>query len=165
MKNWQREWIFCSAIIFLGTLNGQDMGIYPDIGSLDSLLNIKIDAAAKYSQSIREAPASVTVITAADIADYHYQTVGDALGSVRGFYLSYDRAYLYLGVRGFSRPSDYNNRILILLNGHTMNENIFDFALIGTALGMHLNNVERIEIVQGPGSVLYGSRAIAKPAT
>jgi outer membrane receptor for ferrienterochelin and colicin len=67
-----------------------------------------------------EAASSVTIITAEDIQRYGYRTLPDVLASVRGFYISYDRNYAYLGARGFSRPSDYNNRILILVDGNAM---------------------------------------------
>lgn len=142
----------------LGTAQegGQDI---QDI-SLDSLLDVKVSTAAKYEQKISEAPASVSIITSEDIERYGYRTLEDVFFSVRGFYVSNDRNYVYLGVRGFSRPTDYNDRILLLLNGHTLNENVYGSAYIGTELGLDLDMVERIEIVRGPGSALYGTGAM-----
>lgn len=128
--------------------------------SLDSLLNVKINAAAKYEQTAGEAPASVTIITSDDIDHYGYRTLSDVLNSVRGFYTSYDRNYAYVGVRGFGRPTDYDDRNLLLLDGHTINENVFGSASIGTELGIDLKGLERIEIVRGPGSALYGAGAM-----
>jgi outer membrane receptor for ferrienterochelin and colicins len=128
--------------------------------SLDSLLNIDISTAAKYEQRTGDAPASVTIITSQDIQRYGYRTLEDVLNQVRGFYISNDRNYSYLGVRGFSRPTDYNDRVLLLLNGHTLNENIYGQAFIGTELGLDLGAIERIEIVRGPGSALYGNNAM-----
>ena len=49
-----------------------------------------------------------------------------------GFYVTNDRNYSYLGMRGFSRPGDYNARILLLVDGHRMNDNVFGSALLGT---------------------------------
>ena len=128
--------------------------------SLDSLLNTKISSAAKYQQTISEAASSVTIITAEDIQRHGYQTLPEALAATRGFYLSYDRNYAFLGARGFSRPSDYNNRILLLVDGNATNEGIFGGAPVGTDLGVPLSSLERIEIVRGPGSALYGTGAI-----
>ncbi len=128
--------------------------------SLDSLLNIDISTAAKYEQRTGDAPASVTIITSQDIQRYGYRTLEDVLNQVRGFYISNDRNYSYLGVRGFSRPTDYNDRVLLLLNGHTLNENFYGQAAIGTELGLDLAAIERIEIVRGPGSALYGTNAM-----
>lgn len=128
--------------------------------SLDELLNTKISAAAKYNQTVSEAPASVTIITAEDLRAYGFETLEDVFKSVRGFYASNDRNYTYLGARGFSRPTDYNNRILLLINGHTLNENFYGSALLGSELALDLNMLERIEIVRGPGSALYGTSAL-----
>lgn len=128
--------------------------------SLDELLNIRINTAAKYEQTASEAPAAVTILTAAEIKAYGYETLEQLLRSVRGFYVSNDRNYSYVGVRGFSRPTDYNNRILLLLGGHTLNENFYGSAMIGTALALDLAALERVEIVRGPGSALYGTNAM-----
>ena len=132
----------------------------PLVLGLDSLLNTKISAAAKYEQTSSEAASSVTIITAEDIQRHGYQTLGQALAATRGFYVSYDRNYAFLGARGFSRPSDYNNRILILLDGNAVNEGNFGGAPVGTDLGVAMSSLERIEIVRGPGSALYGTGAI-----
>ena len=80
--------------------------------------------------------------------------------ALRSFYVSDDRNYSYAGVRGFGRPTDYNNRILLLIDGHCFNENFYGSASIGTELALALNEVERIEIVRGPGSALYGTGAM-----
>jgi outer membrane receptor for ferrienterochelin and colicin len=71
--------------------------------SLDSLLNTRISSAAKYEQTISEAAISVTIITAEDIHRHGYRTLPEALAATRGFYLSYDRNYTFLGACGFSR--------------------------------------------------------------
>jgi iron complex outermembrane receptor protein len=128
--------------------------------SLDSLLNTRISAAAKYEQTTGEAPASVTVVTWEDIDRYGYRTLEDVFRSVRGFYVSNDRNYSYVGVRGFSRPTDYNNRILILINGQILNEPFYSSAVTGTEFPINMDSIERIEIVRGPGSALYGTSAM-----
>jgi iron complex outermembrane receptor protein len=128
--------------------------------SLDALLNVQISTAAKYQQTVSEAPASVTIITSEDIERYGYRTLEEVLAGVRGFYVSNDRNYSYIGIRGFGRPTDYNNRILILINGYTINEGFYQSAYVGTAFPLDLNGVERIEIVRGPGSALYGTSAM-----
>jgi outer membrane receptor protein involved in Fe transport len=127
---------------------------------LDALLNTRISTAAKYEQRVTDVPASVTVITAEEIARNGWQTLADALASVPGVTLTYDRGYTYLGVRGVGLPSDYNNRFLILLNGQPMLDGVAGAIDIGTALAIDMSLLSRIEFVRGPGSVLYGSGAM-----
>ncbi|HEX2966169.1 MAG TPA: TonB-dependent receptor, partial [Syntrophorhabdaceae bacterium] len=113
----------------------------------------------RFQQKVTEAPSSVSVITSAEIKRYGYRNLADALKSIRGFYVTYDRTYQYLGSRGFSRPNDFNTRYLLLVNRHRLNDNIYDTAQIGNELPLDLDLVDRIEIIRGPGSSLYGSNA------
>jgi len=127
---------------------------------LESLLAMPVSSAAKYDQKVLDAPASVTIITAKDIEEYGYQTLAEILASQRGFYVSYDRNYDYAGVRGFGRPTDFNNRLLVLIDGTAMNESTYTAVGIGSDLGIPLAAIDRIEIVRGPGSALYGTSAM-----
>lgn len=128
--------------------------------SIEELLNVEVYSASKFSQKTTEAPSSVTVITAVDIKSYGYRTLADILNSVRGIYTSYDRNYRYAGVRGFNRPGDYNSRILLLVDGYRVNEPIYDTALLGTEFFLDTDLIDRVEVVRGPGSSVYGSNAV-----
>jgi iron complex outermembrane receptor protein len=130
--------------------------------SLEELLQVDVErvySASRFVQDARRAPASVSIITAEDITRFGYRTLGDALRSVVGFYTTYDRNYTYLGVRGFGRPGDYNGRVLLLIDGHRTNDVVYDQALIGSEFQLDLALVERIEVIRGPSSSLYGSSA------
>ena len=115
--------------------------------------------ASKYEQKVTEAPSSVSIVTADEIKKFGYRTLSDILRSVRGFYVTYDRNYSYVGVRGFSRPSDYNTRILLLIDGHRLNENVYDSVYVGTEAVLDVDLIDRVEIIRGPSSSLYGSNA------
>jgi iron complex outermembrane receptor protein len=101
----------------------------------------------------------VSVVSAADIKEHGYRTLADVLRTLPGFYVTNDRNYSYLGVRGFSRPGDWNSRILILLNGLRTNDNVYDLAYIGEEFSVDVDLIERVEVIRGPSSALYGSNA------
>lgn len=117
-------------------------------------------SASRHLEDSRQAPAAVTIITADEIKRYGWRTLAEVLRSVRGFYIASDRQYTYLGVRGILRPGDYNTRILLQLNGHRLNDNIYDQAMLGTEFPLDLDLIEHIEIVRGPGSSLFGTNAV-----
>jgi len=117
-------------------------------------------AAARHEQKITEAPSWVTVITEEDIKNFGWRTLAEALRSVVGFYTINDREYIRVGVRGFLRPGDWGDRILLMVNGHYYNEDIYGGAYTNNVFGLDMDLVKKIEIVRGPGSALYGSNAL-----
>ncbi len=128
--------------------------------SLEELGRIKVYAASKHLQSGTDAPSSVSVITADEIQKHGYRTLADVLQTVRGFFVTYDRNYSSVGVRGFARSGDFNTRVLLLVDGHRLNDNIYDEAMLGTEFPIDIDLILRIEIVRGPVSSLYGSNAL-----
>jgi iron complex outermembrane receptor protein len=153
------------AIALLGALNPAPLQAQepPQSGgllgmSIEDLMKVDIDSvygAAGYKQKLTEAPAAVTIITSDEIRKYGYRTLADILSNVPGFYVRYDRNYSYLGVRGFGRPGDYNSRILLLVDGHLLNDNVYDQALIGTEFPIDVDLIDRVEVIRGPNSSLY----------
>src|SRR5208282_2350186 len=65
----------------------------------------------------------------------------------------------YVGVRGFGRLGDWNSRVLLLIDGHRINNNILGQAMVGTEFLVDVDLIERVEIVRGPSSSLYGADA------
>jgi iron complex outermembrane receptor protein len=131
-----------------------------DLPSLEQLLETRITSAAKRLQTPAEAPSMVSVISAREIRNFGWRTLAEALGSLRGLHVSYDRSYSYLGVRGFGRPGDFSSRVLLLIDGVPVNDGVYDQAPVGTEFPLDLSLVERIEYVPGAGSVLYGGNAL-----
>jgi outer membrane receptor for ferrienterochelin and colicins len=130
--------------------------------SLEDLMTIEIDSvygASGFKQKVTEAPASVTIITADDIQKHGYRTLAEILANVRGFYVSTDDNYSYVGVRGYGLPGDYNSRVALMIDGHRLNDDIFDAALIGTEFPIDVDMIDRVEIIRGPNSSQYVASA------
>jgi iron complex outermembrane receptor protein len=125
--------------------------------SLEDLTKVKVVSASKKQQVITEAPSTVRVITARQIRERGYQTLEEALSDLPGMQF---RNMLGLNSYVFMRgvPSQ-NNLILVLVDGIQINElNSGGFYGGGQ---YNLANVERIEVVYGPASALYGTNAIS----
>ena len=130
--------------------------------SMEELMNVRVErvfGAAKLDQKVTQAPASVSVVTAAEIRKFGYRTLADILRSLRGIYISYDSVYSYFGSRGFLRPGDYNSRVLLLVDGHRLNDDLFGQAMLGTEEVVDVDLIERVELIRGPGSSIYGNNA------
>ena len=117
-------------------------------------------AASGFEQSAGDAPSAVSVITAEDIAAHGWRTLAEALAGLRGFWVADDGAYTYVGVRGMLRPGDWNSRLLLRVDGHRINAIVYNDVSFASDAVVDMGSVERIEVVRGPGSSLYGGSAV-----
>ncbi len=126
--------------------------------SLEDLLKIKIVTATQTYQTSAEAPAVATVLTAEQIRDLGVSTLYEALEFVPGVVVTESYfGYSMVNLRG-NLQTHYNNKVLLLINGHAMREVVngsFHLEMVP------LDAVERIEVIRGPGSALYGTNAFA----
>ncbi len=127
--------------------------------SLEALLSLRISLASRTEQTLAEAPSVVSVITAQDIQQMGARSLEDVLRTVPGFdvVLNPQGSNLGFGVRGTLGLNFSSNSIKYLLNGHTLN------SLTGSPLHYFdyfpIENIQKIEIIRGPGSALYGANA------
>lgn len=116
--------------------------------------------AGGYAQSVKDAPASISVVTAAEIARKSYTDVTDVLKNIPGVHIQGGGVEQSVMVRGMG--ADYT---LFLVDGRPQQDNQA-FGLNGQQAGTPINflppldAIERIEVVRGPASSLYGSDAI-----
>ncbi len=115
--------------------------------------------AAKREQSLGNVASAVTVVSGDRIRRFGYRTVGEAVAGVAGLYLDDNRLVQTIGIRGLNVLGDFNTRILVLVDGATVNEAWGSFAGVGYDTFISIDDVARIEVIRGPVSSLYGANA------
>ena len=116
-------------------------------------------SASKRQQRLAEAPSAVYVISAADIQAYAFTTFADVLRYAPGMDIyRVNDSNAVVGVRGFA--DERNNLVLVLIDGREVNVELFGSSFLDN-LPVSLLEIERIEIVRGPGSTLYGANAFS----
>jgi outer membrane receptor protein involved in Fe transport len=120
-----------------------------------------VTAVSRRTEQASLAPSSITVITRAEIEAFRYPTLYEALRGVRGFAMTQDSIYGTATIRGFGQHNDYNNKILVLSDGALMNDNITGASYLLYDGMVDPDVVQQIEVVRGPGSVLYGAGAVS----
>jgi outer membrane receptor for ferrienterochelin and colicins len=125
--------------------------------SLEDLMNIKVVSASGAAQTINDAPSTIRVITAQQIEERGYEHLADVLRDLEGVDLIHASGYLpnVIYFRGLYGAE--NLRTLLLIDGIRENTLTGSPELAGPAYSLH--NVERIEIIWGPASALYGADA------
>jgi outer membrane cobalamin receptor len=123
-----------------------------DLLNIDTLREGVVAIAGVRDQTLEKAPSIVSVITQADIAAYGYRDLADALRAVAGFEFGVDVTQV-IGV-GFRGIWAHEGKMLLMINGMIFNDlGYANTNMIGT---IPLAMVDRIEIIRGPGSALYG---------
>lgn len=122
--------------------------------SLEELMNVPIRV-TKSGLSMRETPSAISVVTRDEIKRMGARDLTDVINQIPGFSFGID----VQNVIGLSSRGNWGHegKILILLDGQEMNEILFS----STHFGQHfdINNIERIEVIRGPGSSIYGGYA------
>jgi outer membrane receptor protein involved in Fe transport len=121
----------------------------------DTLQKTLVSITAKNKLSIEQTPSVISIITQEDIIRYGYRDIADALRMVPGFEFGIDVSSL-IGL-GFRGVWVHEGKYSIMINGIPINDLGYgNYNFMGS---IPLTTVERIEIVRGSGSILYGSFA------
>jgi iron complex outermembrane receptor protein len=125
--------------------------------SLDELLNMTVVSATRSEQRLIDAPAPMVVITDEDIRDRGYTDLAEVIGDLPGFDVVLFNGSNYINAyqRGYRQP--YTTRTLLMVNGIVDNTLWWHTAIMSRQYP--LSNVERIEVLYGPASVVYGPNA------
>lgn len=104
---------------------------------------------------------SQTLITAEEIRERGYDNLDELLASVQGLYLSHDRTFTQIGIRGLSPTGANNQRVQVLLDGVPLNNPLSGQAPTGYDLrGIAMEDIEQVEVIRSPSAVLQGNNAM-----
>ncbi|HSZ86289.1 MAG TPA: TonB-dependent receptor, partial [Puia sp.] len=148
---------FLTAPFLLKAQNDSTSGVNLLSLSLEQLMNVKVVTASGYPQTISEAPSTITVITKQQIEERGYEQLEDALRDVPGIDMIHINGYAPTLIYFRGMYGAENLRALLMIDGIVENNILGTNDLAGPAYPMH--NVERIEIIWGPVSALYGENA------
>lgn len=127
--------------------------------SFEELLNVKLTTAGKNEQQVKDIPASVVVITRADIEAFGYHSLSEILKNVAGMYMTndYSMGGTNFGIRGYWTVLPNNNMMIFVNDVDQISIPYSSYQL--EQITVPVEAIERIEIIRGPMSVLYGSGA------
>lgn len=126
--------------------------------SLQELLDVEIVSVSKKAQSLSDAAAAVFVITQEQIRRSGAQSIADLLRSVPGVQVANINAYAHaISIRGFN--SSFANKLLVLIDGRSVYKSEFS-GVYWESVDLPLDDIERIEIIRGPGGSVWGANAV-----
>ncbi len=130
--------------------------------TLDELLNLKVTVASLRDEIVRDAPAVITIVTRAEIEALGARNLMDIINRLPSMQVVGHAGFYGNKTQIRAQPNSSQDRhTLILLNGRPVRENINGGNNAYFYLGFPISAIESIEIIRGPGSVLYGSNAFA----
>lgn len=127
---------------------------------IESLLNSNVSTVSKYDQNIFSTPAPILIISSDEIKEMGYSDIYDVVSSLNGFFVRDDHSYTFVGIRGMDHLASYNSKAIVLYDGHILNDNIYTTPFLHNEFPISIRSIERIEVIQGPGSVMYGTGAM-----
>jgi iron complex outermembrane receptor protein len=126
--------------------------------SLEDLMNIEVTSVSKKKESVADAPAAVTVIDQDDIARSGLTTIPDLLRLVPGMDVARINSYSWaVSTRGLNNQFDGN--LLVLQDGRSLYTPI-DGGVVWDTVDYVMQDLDRIEVIRGPGATLWGSNAV-----
>jgi len=129
-----------------------------DVGLVTDAYERIVVTASRYGQDPLDSPSTISMISAEDIRLSGATTIPELLRRVVGLdVMQLSGGHADISIRGFNR--ELNNKVLVLIDGRST---YWDFvgATIWTALPISLEEIDRIEIIRGPGSAIYGANAV-----
>src|SRR5438552_11121534 len=155
---WRRALVF-NVFLVSAAAGAQPMRV-ADIGdlSIEELSNIKITSVSRHAERLSDAPAAIFVITGEDIRRSGATRLSEALRLAPNLEVARTSASSYaISARGFNNT--IANKLLVLIDGRTVYTPLFS-GVFWDAQDVMLEDVERIEVISGPGATLWGANAV-----
>jgi iron complex outermembrane receptor protein len=125
---------------------------------IEDLLNVRVISAAKREQVLTQVPAAISVIRADDIKRSGARTIAEALRLVPGMQVARTRSGTWaISARGFN--DNLSNKLLVMIDGRSVYSPLHS-GVFWDVQDVHLPDVDRIEVIRGPGGSLWGANAI-----
>ena len=160
LKFWRACWLL-GAVLLGSPAVAQDLdsllnlNAFTEESELQKILNKNVAVSSAKALTTRETPGIISLITGEEIQNSGARDLVDVLRLVPGFEVLQDNQFVMgLGVRG-----NWANegKVLVLMDGHYMNELLYQTVQVGNHFPV--DAIERIEIIRGPGSAMYGGSA------
>src|SRR2546425_13217388 len=121
-------------------------------------MNIDVTLATREPEPVRETAAAISVITADDIRRAGVSTIADAIALADGIHVArFNNGSWAISARGFNITSA--NKLLVMVDGRTEYSPLFT-GVFWHMLDYVLEDIERIEVIRGPGAALWGANAV-----
>jgi len=126
--------------------------------TLEDLMNIQITSVSKKGQSLSKVASSIYVITQDDIRHSGMTSVPELLRMVPGVEVARINANTWaISIRGFNYR--YSGKVLVLIDGRSVYTSLFS-GVYWDQQTMPLENIDRIEVIRGPGGTVWGANAM-----
>lgn len=126
--------------------------------SLEELANVEVTSVSKKSEPEKEAAAAIFVISQGDISRSGATSIPEALRMVPGLSVTQSASNNWtIASRGFN--SQFSNKLLVLIDGRTIYSPLFS-GVIWDSQDVMMEDIERIEVIRGPGATLWGANAV-----
>jgi len=154
------HWIVFASLLYVGRVQAQDLG---DIGALkklpfERLFEIEITTVSKRPERLVDAASAIQVITGEDIRRSGATSLPEALRLATNLQVAQISSSQWaISARGFNASTA--NKLLVLIDGRTVYTPLFS-GVFWDMQNVMLEDVERIEVISGPGATLWGSNAV-----
>lgn len=126
--------------------------------SLEELMNVEVTSVSKKVEGRMGAAAAVTVISSEDIRRSGFTTIPEALRMVPGVQVArIDASRWAISIRGFRQ--EFSNNLLVMIDGRSLYTPLFG-GVVWNEQNLSIDDVERIEVVRGPGGTIWGTNAV-----